>query len=175
MTTEDINSLLISAALDGNVLEVQRLISVCGSTSNTEALSAAAQNGHTECVRLLIPVSEPKVNNSQALVCAALHGHTECVRLLIPVSEPKANNSEALDCAAQFGHNDCIDLLFECSDSVSVLTRLKDTRHTKDMYYNTMRKWAKWGHLEDKVFAQQQNERIHQHVDTPGVKHTKKM
>lgn len=147
MTTEDTNSLLICAAGDGNALEVQRLISLSPSKSITTA----------------------------ALKSATLNGHAECVRLLIPVSDPQADNSEALYLAAQFGYNDCVDLLFDCSDFVGVLNRLKDGYNNKDMYSNTLRKLAKWGYLEDKVCAQQQKARIHQHIDKPSAPHTKKM
>ena len=47
----------------------------------------AARNGHTEIVKLLIPISDPKVYNSEALRWAAQNGHIEVIKLLIPVSE----------------------------------------------------------------------------------------
>lgn len=44
-------------------------------------------NGHTECVRLLIPISNPKFNNSYSLHLAVLHSHTACIDLLVGVSD----------------------------------------------------------------------------------------
>ena len=52
------------------------------------ALQNTAENGHTSCVELLIPVSDPTDMNSWALQNAVLNGHTSCVELLIPVSDP---------------------------------------------------------------------------------------
>jgi len=45
---------------------------------------------------LLIPVSNPKANNSIALQCAAENGHTDIVKLLIPVSDAKADDRALL-------------------------------------------------------------------------------
>ena len=57
------------------------------------ALRLAANNGHLEIVKLLLPVSNPKALNSLALQYAAANGHLEIVKLLIPVSDPKADDS----------------------------------------------------------------------------------
>ena len=70
-----------------------------------EALRRASKIGHAECVKLLIPVSDPKANESYALKIASTFGHIECVKLLIPVSDPKADNSYASICPT-------LDLLF---------------------------------------------------------------
>jgi hypothetical protein len=83
---------------------------------NSYALQLAAESGHIEIVRLLIPVSDPKSRNSQALRLAAKHGHTEIVKLLIPVSDPKAYNSYALQLAAKYGHTEIVKLLIPVSD-----------------------------------------------------------
>lgn len=80
------------------------------------ALHVAAEKGHTECVRLLIPVSNPLTLDSFALRWAAEKGHTECVRLLIPVSDPLALGSEALRWAAGNGRTDCVRLLIPVSN-----------------------------------------------------------
>jgi hypothetical protein len=80
------------------------------------ALRWAANYGHTECVRLLIPVSHPADVGSQALRWAAMEGHAECVRLLIPVSDPKVFGSEALRYAALNGHLDCVQPLVPVSE-----------------------------------------------------------
>jgi hypothetical protein len=53
---------------------------------------------------MLIPVSDPKAYNSFALRLAANNGHTEIVKLLIPVSDCKDVDSDALRWAASNGH-----------------------------------------------------------------------
>jgi len=111
---------------------------------NSYALRWAAEYGHTEVVKLLIPVSDPKANNSGALRRAAIYGHTEIVKVLIPVSDPddyggalrgaarnghteivkvlipfsdpKAYNSGALWWAAEYGHTEVVKLLIPVSD-----------------------------------------------------------
>lgn len=135
---------------------------------NNSLLIDAARDGNACEVQRLIGLGDPHVNASEALVWSAERGHTQCVRLLISVSNPRYMESEALYLAALNGHNDCIDLLFDCSDSVSVLDQLKDT-------YTHHMQSAKFRHLEEKVCAQQQKERIHQHIAARGVTHTKKM
>ena len=49
---------------------------------NNISLQRAAENGDLECVKLLLPVSDPKAMNSYALRWAAENGHVECVELL---------------------------------------------------------------------------------------------
>jgi len=61
------------------------------------ALRWAANNGHLEIVKLLIPVSDPKALDSNALRCAATKGHLEIVKLLIPVSDPEVVKELKLD------------------------------------------------------------------------------
>ena len=75
------------------------------------AIRLAAHNGHDQCVRRLLLVSEPAAKESEALRCAAQNGHAECVRLLLDASDPKAKGSYALRAAAQHGHAECARLL----------------------------------------------------------------
>jgi len=77
-------------------------------------LEKAAENGHVECVKLLIPVSAPDQDGSQALQIAAQNGHAECVRLLIPVSD--MHECAALRAAAMHGHSKCVALLKDVSN-----------------------------------------------------------
>lgn len=81
---EDIQKLLLGAASMGNATFVRKAIeSGVDTTANgSEALYAAAERGNVECVRLLIPVSDPD-DYASALNMAAFEGHIECVRLLI--------------------------------------------------------------------------------------------
>jgi hypothetical protein len=72
---------------------------------NSYALQLAAKYGHTEIVKLLIPVSDPKACDNYALQLAAKYGHTEIVKLLIPVSDPKIYNSYVISmCGEQWLH-----------------------------------------------------------------------
>jgi len=42
-----------------------------------------------ESIILIRPVSDPLCNESEALRLAAFNNHQDCVKLLIPVSDPK--------------------------------------------------------------------------------------
>ena len=79
------------------------------------ALRLAAQKGSAECVRLLLPGSDPKADESYALRIAAKYGHVECLRLLLPVSDAKAEKWAALRWAAQSGHAECVRMLLAVS------------------------------------------------------------
>ena len=83
---------------------------------NSFALRSAAENGHLDIVKLLLPLSDPKAVESQALRRAAYNGHLEVVKLLLPVSDPKANDSEVLRWAAAQGHLKIVKLLLSVSD-----------------------------------------------------------
>jgi len=110
------------AAEYGHVECVKLLLPVSNPKDlNSDALRLAAQNGHAECVKLLIPVSDPCNENSVALVCAALNRHVECVRLLIDVSQPKRDNSRALQWASFNNDQACFDLLYAVSDPQAAL------------------------------------------------------
>ena len=107
------------AAEAGHAECVKVLLPFSAPKDNNSALGLAAGNGHAECVRLLIPVSDPKAYGSHPLHAAAFDGHAECVKLLIPVSEPKARDSEALVSAARNNRAECIKLLIPVSDPKS--------------------------------------------------------
>ena len=111
---------------------------------NSEALRWAANSGSTECVQLLIAVSDTNAGKETALELAARKGHTECVQLLIGVSDPKAHNSMALEYALEYGHFECADLLFEVSEPERVLTKMKLHRGKET-----------WAYLEGKIQTQQ--------------------
>jgi len=80
------------------------------------ALRYAATNGYLNIVKLLIPVSDPKALDSCTLRYAAENGYLEIVKLLIPLSDPKAKNSYALRWAAVNGHLEIVKLLLPISD-----------------------------------------------------------
>ncbi len=86
------------------------------------ALMLAASGGHTECVKLLLPVSDALAANCaglSALMFAARGGNAACVALLLPVSEALATTnrgSSALMLATENGHVECVELLLPVSD-----------------------------------------------------------
>ena len=110
---------LHKAAEQGRIEAVQFWVDHANDVVSSEfdlALRLAAEHGHTECVRLLIPVSDPKADQCVALWTAADKGHTECVRLLIPVSDPQAYGNLALQAAAEMGYPRCLELLIPVSN-----------------------------------------------------------
>lgn len=114
------------AAEYGHVECVKLLIPVSDPKDlDSDALRLAARGGHVECVKLLIPVSDPATDNSVALAAAAMNGHLECVRVLLPVSNPRDNNSLSLQWACQNNHLACFDLLYPFSDPVAALKILR--------------------------------------------------
>lgn len=114
----DINLQLIDAAIAGDHEGIVRLIALGADPLHGEsfALCCAAEHGHADCVKLLIPVSDAKADYSDALRRASEHGHAECVKLLIPASDPKADSSHALRLASLQGHAECVELLCSVSD-----------------------------------------------------------
>ena len=59
-------------------------------SKSTELLQQSAFHGNAEEVKRLIPVSNPKADVSWALCVAADEGHEECVEMLVPVSDVEA-------------------------------------------------------------------------------------
>lgn len=108
---------LFKSAADGDTHALAQLLSLGADPKEFDsyALLLAARNGHTECVRLLIPISDPKAGKSLPLRWAAMYGHLECVRLLIPVSDPSAEDSHALMNAMSCNHIECVKLLLPAS------------------------------------------------------------
>lgn len=82
----------------------------------SRALRWAAEQGHAEAVRLLLPVSNPEAGSPDALMEAARNGHAPVVALLIPVSSAKCMRSRALWWAAWNRHAEVVDLLVPVGD-----------------------------------------------------------
>lgn len=74
-------------------------------------LACSAANGRAQCVKLLIPLSDPTADESVALFEAARNGHADCVKLLIPVSDHTVYGASAFYAAAENGHAECARLL----------------------------------------------------------------
>lgn len=75
-------------------------------SQDARALELAAENGHVECVELLLEVSDAKEQNSLALRLAAENGHAECVKVLLPASDAKAEEFLALRWAVEKGYEE---------------------------------------------------------------------
>lgn len=118
LNTGPLEAALLHCSSTGDLAGIVQLLSFWpGAQGSAHALplQAAARHGHAECVRLLIPISDPQANDSRALLLAAGNGHAECVRLLIPVSDPTVDHSWALRLAAENGHEECVRLLLPMS------------------------------------------------------------
>ena len=119
MPSRKIDQELVSAAQAGDAAKVSSLLAYGANprSKKSGALVAAGENGHVECVRLLLPVSDAKAAESLALRVAANYGHAECVRMLLPLSDAKAENFYALRSAACSGHVECVRMLLAASDA----------------------------------------------------------
>lgn len=115
---------LRKAVVMGHVDCVRLLIPVSEPTADdSAALCAATRARNFECVMLLAPLSNARVDDSAALRSASRHGHHECVKLLIPLSDPCARDSEALRWAAANGYVESVALLIPSSDPKALNSR----------------------------------------------------
>nr|XP_046249430.1 cortactin-binding protein 2 isoform X3 [Scatophagus argus]XP_046249431.1 cortactin-binding protein 2 isoform X3 [Scatophagus argus] len=87
--------------------------------NQTSALFAAAQNGHTECVKLLLSSGSSAdvshENGFTPLHSAAAHGHSSCVEVLLAagaaVDSAAAGGQTPLFLACEAGRLDCVRVL----------------------------------------------------------------
>lgn len=84
--------------------------------SASSALMNAARSGSLECVRLLIPVSDPQKFFNGAIVSAAMSKHYDCVRELLPVSDLESAGVHVLYYALECDWDDVIEGLWEVVD-----------------------------------------------------------
>lgn len=189
-------SSLIEAATQGNACEVQRLlkkyppydtfpalleasqnghldcVKLLVDTSkhlNNDALCIAAKNGHAHCVQHLIPLSTPHDFQNKALREACYHGHVECVQLLIPVSDFGEHNDPAgaLAAAVVGGHHDCMEAVYDLCNAEQELNNMKE-KFNEDM----------WGMLEQyhqHRKSQQQKSLLIDNITISTVQRAKKM
>jgi len=122
---------LVFCAFFGLTALVNRLLSKQPALAGYEAengafpLLLAAQQGHAECVQLLLDAlpegadlnKENRTNGSFPLLMAAQNGHAECVQLLLDAGAgPAQTHREGafpLLMAAQEGHAKCVRLLLD--------------------------------------------------------------
>ncbi|XP_047452236.1 cortactin-binding protein 2 [Mugil cephalus] len=100
------------------------------SHNQTSALFAAAQNGHTECVKLLLssgcPADVSDENGFTSLHFAAAHGHSSCVEVLLSagaaVDSVAAGGQTSLFLACEAGRLDCAQVLLSSGADRSLTT-----------------------------------------------------
>lgn len=85
---------------------------------------AACAMGYSAGLKFLLPRLS-RDNSTAVLQIAAQYGQSECLQLLIPVSDPKVSNSRPLWLAARCQHTTCVDLLFPVSDVEHVFASLQ--------------------------------------------------
>lgn len=107
------------AASNGHLECVKMLLPISNPDDESSyALQLAARNGHAECLRVLIRACDPEADWALALRWAAREGQVECVRLLIPVTHSKSNFDLALYLAAENGRAECVEMLIPASNSM---------------------------------------------------------
>lgn len=113
MDIQNNTELLLEAAKNGNLTEVNRLIPISDPKRQySAALRAAIANDHMDCVQALIGVSG---DYNFVLSMVALDNHLEYVKMLMPFSE---NHEDGLHAAAANNHIECVKLLLPSSKGV---------------------------------------------------------
>ncbi|XP_042351844.1 LOW QUALITY PROTEIN: cortactin-binding protein 2 [Plectropomus leopardus] len=98
--------------------------------NQTSALFAAAQNGHTECVKLLLSSGSPAdvsdENGFTPLHFAAAHGHSSCVEVLLSagaaVDSVATGGQTSLFLACEAGRLHCVQVLLSAGADRSCTT-----------------------------------------------------
>jgi ankyrin repeat protein len=95
----------------------------------------AAQNGHSETIKLLIDkgaeINAVNKNNETPLHLAAQNGHSETVKLLIDkgaeINAINKNNETPLHLAAQRGHSETVKLLIDKGAEINAINKNNET------------------------------------------------
>ncbi|XP_026783143.3 cortactin-binding protein 2 isoform X2 [Pangasianodon hypophthalmus] len=134
---DDGHTLLLQAASQGNVTLLSMLLNQDPSMDVshlqqdlTSALFSAAQNGHTECLNLLLSLGvsadAPDENGFTSLHIAAANGHHGCVRALLEhgteVERECVGGQTALILAAEHGSAECVRALLDAGANRSHIT-----------------------------------------------------
>lgn len=169
--------LLIKAAEDGNLSEIQRLIPIASpKTQNSSALTWVVNKNNVEGVKLLAGVCDVNI----PLSCAAEWNRVECLKVLIPFAteeekvfaagdaaflgqmdslkllvahcDPKGHNSFPLQMAAMGNYCEAMVYLLTVSNPADALHELRDRGDIEECC------------VLEQLFAQQQKTTIAQHV-----------
>lgn len=84
----------------------------------------AADFGAVDCLKFLLSVAT-HTDNSEALCYAASGNYLDCVKMLLPSSNPKTNMSTALRWACYHENHDMLQLLYPVSDAQETLIYMK--------------------------------------------------
>ncbi|KPP66245.1 cortactin-binding protein 2-like, partial [Scleropages formosus] len=128
-------TLLLQAAAQGNITLLSTLLNQDPPDASPldedgkSALYSAAQNGHSDCVKLLLasgaPPDVPDKNGFTPLHIAAAHGHARCVEELAPhadVNRAAAGGQTALFLASESGSPECVRALLEAGADRTLVT-----------------------------------------------------
>jgi len=125
LTAFDLNLMAVAEA--GQADEIECLIAK-GASARAEdnlkktAFILAAENGHLECLKALLPhsrASKADCEGTTALGWAAMRGHVDCVAFLAGVIDPNKVDKKGatpLCEAAEAGHADCVAILAPLTD-----------------------------------------------------------
>ncbi|KAG7333209.1 hypothetical protein KOW79_003344 [Hemibagrus wyckioides] len=134
---DDGHTLLLQAASQGNVTLLSMLLNQDPSMDVshlqqdlTSALFSAAQNGHTECLKLLLSLmasaDASDENGFTSLHIAAANGHHGCVRALLElgteVERECVGGQTALILASEHGSTECVRALLDAGANRSHIT-----------------------------------------------------
>jgi len=130
MTQDQLRSKMVRAAWDGNLARLTELMAAAeepslfniSTSGEGTPLMSAAEGGHVDCVRALLPRSNPRARDEDgdtALIVAAFSNAVECVAALASVSDANAVDSDgktALLWAASRENKGILDILIPLSD-----------------------------------------------------------
>ena len=94
--------------IDVNTIQVSKI-----QWENNDSLVAAATQGNVDLVRFWIGVANPSADDFLPFFRAISNGHTECVKLLLPVSNITDNLEKALETAARGQQPEVLELLLD--------------------------------------------------------------
>ena len=133
---------LVLAAGNGDKREVERLIGLLQKSdlnldyinSGFSALMKASENGHYDCIKLLL-AQDASINlqstGRTALIWASREGHSACVKLLLDEGAntdlQDSGGSTALIQASLFGHPACVELLLGAGANTDLKTKKSNT------------------------------------------------
>ena len=113
MDIEANTELLIEAAKNGDLKEVQRLLPSTPAIEHWSALCAAASHGYADCLEYLLSEVEFKKNERHSIFVSAMEGHhLNCVEYLISVSDDDDYRTY-VTLAATGGFVECLKFLIE--------------------------------------------------------------
>jgi len=121
----ELDTLALDEAIGaGKLNDVLRCIPLADPTYLPQALWWAATCGFTEAVTALIAVCDPTTDNSRALSSAAGQGYIHCVRVLVPVSDPRDYSLALFDALINEQH-EVVELLCPLSNLEEAIFHLQ--------------------------------------------------